>query len=232
MWSAAVGTALFAMGLGPGCLIAYGSYTNDSQDIAKDFVTANIVQIFIYIVAGFVIVPPMVALGMNPLELSSILNENVMFITLPKIFARISGGIVLMILFYTALVLTGITSSLSQMESGMSLLVDKSGGLGLSRKTAIIVEWIVAIIIAYYCTFNNCVYEVLGKIVVSLGYPLATLGLLILCGWVIGAKRIRQEWYNNPRSVIKWGTWMDLLCKYLLPIVMAWFAIKAFVSLF
>lgn len=38
----AAGMALFAVGLGPGVLYAYGRYTDKKQDIAMDFVTVNV----------------------------------------------------------------------------------------------------------------------------------------------------------------------------------------------
>jgi len=67
MWAQAAGMALFAVGLGPGILLAYGRYTDDSMDIATDFVTVNVVQLFICLLSGFIIIPAVKVFGMDPL---------------------------------------------------------------------------------------------------------------------------------------------------------------------
>ncbi len=61
MWAAAAGMALFAVGLGPACLLAYGRYVDDDMDIATDFITVNVVQLTICLISGFVVIPAVVA---------------------------------------------------------------------------------------------------------------------------------------------------------------------------
>ena len=49
--------------------------------------------------------------------------------------------------------------------------------------------------------------------------------------WVVGARKVHTECYN-PTSVIKYGSWVDVLYKFAAVPAFAYFAITAILSLF
>lgn len=225
MWAQAAGMALFAVGLGPGILLAYGRYTDDSMDIATDFVTVNVVQLFICLLSGFVIIPSVKVFAMDPL-----MGKGIMFVALPKVFATMSGGAIFMALFFLAVFFAGVSSHISQLEVGIQAFEDKKG-MKLSRSKAIIVVVIIAAIAAIPCTWSDTLFALIDNICGNILYTATALGIAIIGAWVIGAKKIREEWYNNT-SAVKWGAWIDILYKYVVVIILGYFTITAVLSLF
>ncbi len=225
MWAQAAGMALFAVGLGPGILLAYGRYTDDSMDIATDFVTVNVVQLFICLLSGFIIIPAVKVFGMDPL-----MGKGIMFVALPKVFATMSGGAIFMALFFLAVFFAGVSSHISQLEVGIQAFEDKNG-MKMSRNKSIITVVIIAAIAAIPCTWSDTLFALIDNVCGNILYTVTALGIAIIGAWVIGAKKIREEWYNTTSSV-KWGAWIDVLYKYLVVIVLAYFSITAIISLF
>lgn len=225
MWAQAAGMALFAVGLGPGILLAYGRYTDDSMDIATDFVTVNVVQLFICLLSGFIIIPAVKVFEMDPL-----MGKGIMFVALPKVFATMSGGAIFMGLFFLAVFFAGISSHISQLEVGIQAFEDKQG-MKLTRSRAIIVVVVIAAIAAIPCTWSDTLFALIDNVCGNILYTVTAFGIAIIGAWVIGAKKIREEWYNNTSSV-KWGAWIDILYKYLVVVVLGYFSITAIISLF
>lgn len=231
MWASAAGMALFAVGLGPGCLLTYSRYVDKKQDIAMDFITVNVVQLFICLLSGLVIVPAIVTFGMSDQMIE--MGKGVMFVALPQVFATIAGGPFFMILFFIALLFAGISSSINQLEVGLTGLMDEHG-LHFSRKKATIVGFVIAALIAIPCTWNDAFFKVFDNVIGNIGYCVCALFLACICAWAIGAKKVREEWYGNTTTLafIKHGRWIDILYKYLFVLVMAYFTITAIISLF
>ncbi|MGI6211908.1 MAG: sodium-dependent transporter [Anaerovoracaceae bacterium] len=225
MWAQAAGMALFAVGLGPCILLVYGSYCDDKQDIATDFITVNVVQLFVCLLSGFVIIPAVYIYGLDPL-----MGKGIMFVALPKVFQSMPGGIAFMELFYLALLFAGISSSISQLEIGTSALMDEKG-LGWSRKKANIAVFLYAAVIAIPCVWNDSFFTLWDNLIGNIGYCVCALCIALILGWKVGAKKVREEWYN-PTSAIKWPRAVDYLYKYLVVIVLAYFTAVAVISMF
>lgn len=224
MWADAAGMALFAVGLGPGILYAYGRYTNKEQDIAMDFVTVNVLQLAVCLMSGFVIIPAVKVFGFDPM-----MGKGIMFVALPKVFESLPGGAILMILFFIALLFAGISSSISQLEVGLNLFTDKLG-FKMTRKKGAIAAFFVAAIVAIPCAFNDAFFSTFDTIIGSIGYDLCALGIAILVGWKYGAAKIRENY--NATCEIKWGSWVDVMYKYVFVIIMAFFSVQAIIDLF
>ena len=224
MWAEAAGMALFAVGLGPGVLYGYGRYTNKSQDIAMDFVSVNVLQLTICLLSGFVIIPAVKVFGFDPM-----MGKGVMFVALPKVFESLPAGAAFMILFYIALLFAGISSSISQLEIGLNLFTDKIG-FNLTRKKGTVVAFFVAALVAIPCAFSDSFFAVFDNIIGSIGYDICALSIAILVGWKFGAAKIRAAY--NETCEIKWGSWIDIMYKYVFVVIMAFFSAQALIDLF
>ena len=224
MWAEAAGMALFAVGLGPGVLYAYGRYTNKTQDVAMDFVSVNVLQLTICLLSGFVIIPAVKVFGFDPM-----MGKGIMFVALPKVFESLPAGAIFLILFYIALMFAGISSSISQLEVGLSIFTDKMG-FNLTRKKAAIAAFIVAALLAIPCAFSDSFFAIFDTVVGSIGYDVCALGIAILVGWKYGAAKIRAAY--NETCEIKWGSWIDVMYKYVFVVIMAFFTVQALIDLF
>ena len=101
----------------------------------------------------------------------------------------------------------------------------------MSRKKATMVCYVIAILVAIPCVWNDAFFAVFDNVFGNIGYCICALGLAIILAWKIGAKKVREEWYL-PTSAIKWGSWVDFLYKYVVVIALGYFTITAVLSLF
>lgn len=223
MWATAAGMALFAVGLGPACLLTYGMYTGEKADIAVDFVTVNVVQMTICLLAGFVSIPATVAFGLDPLA-----GKGLIFMSLPTIFGSMPMGSIFLILFFICLFFAGLSSTINQLEIPVACVMD---GLKVSRKKAVAMCAAFAMIAAIPCVWNDVFFSYVDRIVGDIGYCLCATVIAFILAWKVGAKKIRTEWYN-PTSVIKWPAAVDYLYKFLAVPALAYFTISGVINLF
>jgi NSS family neurotransmitter:Na+ symporter len=224
LWVAATGMALFAVGLGPGFLITYGSYLSDEQDLATDFLVVNISQLIVCLVAGLAIIPAVVLFGIDPVAA----GKGVLFQALPMVFSEIPGGIIWFFLFMVALFFAGFSTTIAQMEIPVISFMDS---FGVSRKTAIAMVVVISSLLAIPCVWNDAFFSFFDNLVGNVLYCITAGGLALYLAWVVGAKKIREQWYN-PTSVIKYGPWVDVLYKFVAVPALVYFAGMAVITLF
>lgn len=223
MWAQAAGMALFAVGLGPACLLTYGAYLDDKADVAMDFVTVNIVQITICLLAGFVIIPPVVAFGLDPL-----IGKGLIFTSLPTVFSSIPFGNVFLVIFFVCLLFAGISSTINQLEIPVACVMD---GFGVSRLKAVLICCGVALAIAVPCVWNDTFFGFWDSMIGDVGYCVTAFLLAAILAWKVGAKKVRTEWYN-PTSAVQWPAAMDFLYKFIAVPALGYFTIVGFINLF
>ena len=147
LWARAAGMALFAVGLGPAALMAYGSYLPEKSDIPMDFLTVAWWNLFGCIISGLVVVPAVVAFG---LDLQS--GPSLTYVTLPFIFDQmpLSGRIAF--LFFFAMLLGGLSAAIGILENTVTTF---SGGLGWSRKKTLAVVFVVTVLGSIPCIWSE-----------------------------------------------------------------------------
>ncbi|EGC73692.1 hypothetical protein HMPREF0490_02713 [Lachnospiraceae bacterium 6_1_37FAA] len=127
---AAMGQLFYSMSLAMGIMITYGSYMKKDSHLEASVRQIELFDTAIAFLAGLLIVPSVfvfsggdeAALGKGP---------SLMFITLPKVFNDMTLGGVIGAVFFLLVLFAALTSSISLMETNVSILRDK---LGWSRK--------------------------------------------------------------------------------------------------
>lgn len=223
LWVAAAGMALFAVGLGPGFLLTYGSYLDKKSDMATDFLVVNIAQLFTCILCGFAIIPAVVLFGMDPN-----IGKGILFQSLPLVFSKIPGGMIWFGIFMVALFFAGLSTTIAQMEIPVSSFMDD---LNVSRKKGILMVLVSSTLLSIPCIWNDTFFAFFDNLVGNVFYTITAGVLAIFLAWVVGAKKIREEWYN-PTSAIKYGSWVDFLYKFVAVPAFIYFSVVAVISLF
>ena len=140
---AAMGQLFYSMSLAMGIMITYGSYMKKDSNLETSVRQIEIFDTAIAFLAGLLIVPSVfvfsggdeAALGKGP---------SLMFITLPKVFNDMTMGGVIGTVFFLLVLFAALTSSISLMETNVSIIRDK---LGWSRKksTTIITVYVLIV---------------------------------------------------------------------------------------
>ena len=121
---AAMGQLFYSMSLAMGIMITYGSYMKKDVNIESATRQISLFDTGIAFFAGLMIIPAVFsfsggdqsALGQGP---------GLMFVTLPKVFETFPGGTYIGALFFILVLLAALTSSISLMETVVSIFIDK-----------------------------------------------------------------------------------------------------------
>lgn len=151
VWLSAMGQAFFTLSIGIGTLMTYASYFSEKVNIVKDSFHVAMIDTGVAILAGLVIFPAALSVGVSPDT-----GPTLVFITLPKIFQIAFGNIPLLqyavtLIFYILLVMAALTSSISMLEITTVFLSER---FKLKRKTAAIVLAVLTTLAAFCCSMS------------------------------------------------------------------------------
>ena len=140
-WVYALGQAFFSLSLAGSGTLVYGSYLKKDVDIPSSARTVALWDTIAALVAAFTIIPAMATAGQ---ELTGG-GPGLMFIFLPNVFSQMSGGRIVIVVFFVAVAFAGITSLINLFETPVEALQTK---LGYSRKKAVGVIAIIGTVVA------------------------------------------------------------------------------------
>lgn len=139
-------------------------------------------------------------------------NEGVTFIWIPKLFATLPGGRILMSLFFLALFFAAFTSLISMVELGTRVFLD----LGWERRRAV---WVVGISGLVMGLPSALSIDFLHNQDWVWGIGLMLSGLFFsITVSRYGVRRFREEQLNHEHSDIRIGVWWEYLIRYLVPV--------------
>ena len=127
----ALGHAFFTLSLGMGCMITYGSYLSEDENLLTAGVTVVFLDTLIALMAGVAIFTAVFAQGLPPDS-----GPALIFNVLPTVFPKIPGGYFFGIMFFILLFIAALTSAISLLEVVTAYFIDEKGW---SRKKAVLI---------------------------------------------------------------------------------------------
>ncbi len=231
---AAMGQLFYSMSIAMGIMITYGSYLKKDVNIESSVKQIEIFDTAVAFLAGLMIIPAVFAcsdgnVGQGP---------GLMFVTLPKVFETMRGGTVIGILFFLLVLFAALTSSVSMMETVVSIIMDKTG---LKRKLSCVLVFIGAFIIGIPASLGNGIwenYKVLGMefltffdfISNSVLMPIVAFLICIFVGYIIKPSAIIDE--VNKTAPMKNEKMFELIIKYVAPICILLILITSILNAF
>jgi NSS family neurotransmitter:Na+ symporter len=207
--AAAMGQVFFSMSLGGTFLVTYASYLPDDVDLKKSALGIGVGETLAALLAGLVILPAAVALGV---QMNS--GPPFTFITAPSIFAQIAGGAVFATLFFGLLFFAAFLSDVAGFEVLVAGTVDEHGW---DRGTSVLffcgaalVLGIIPMLSLDYILKSDLFW---GSTMQPIGSALALVGL----AWVVGLGRALEE-VNRGRHGPPVGRFWFYWIKYVIPL--------------
>jgi NSS family neurotransmitter:Na+ symporter len=219
---AATGQLFYSMSLAMGIMITYGSYMKKDVSIEASAHQIELFDTGIAFLAGLMIIPAMFVGNPNP-DLSQN-GVGLMFKALPKVFESMWGGHFIGGVFFVLVLLAALTSSISLMETVVSVVQDK---LKWNRKLTCLVVFIASVAIGLPSAFGFSIWSsftVLGMdILTAFDYltnsvlmPVIALLTAILIGYIVKPKTVIEEVEVSGKFRLKWL--FNAMIKYVVPV--------------
>jgi NSS family neurotransmitter:Na+ symporter len=206
--AAALGQLFFSLALGGTFLMTYASYLGDDVDLRKSAITIGVGETLASILAGFVILPAAIALG---IEVGS--GPQLTFVTAPSIFAGIPSGAIFATLFFGLLFFAAFLSGVAGFEVLVAGVADE---YGWNRKVAVTMFCSTALLLAVvpmlsldYILKSDLFW---GSTMQPVGSALALIGL----AWVVRLGRSLEE-VNKGNAGRPVGRFWFYWIKYVVP---------------
>lgn len=220
---AAMGQLFYSMSLAMGIMITYGSYMKKDSSLEQSVRQIEVFDTVVAFLAGLMIIPSVfvfsggdeAALGKGP---------SLMFVTLPKVFESMSFGGVIGAAFFLLVLFAALTSSISLMETNVSIVRDK---FGWSRKKSTLMITLYVLILGSIVSLG---FGPLSFIkIIGLGLldffdflsnsvlmPIVAILTCVCIGHFIGSKTVEDEVeINGPFKVKKF---YRVMLKWIAPI--------------
>lgn len=220
---AAVGQLFFSLSLAMGIMVTYGSYMPKETDLEGAVTQIEVFDTLIAFLAGLMIIPAVFAFsGGDESALSA--GAGLMFITMPKVFADMSFGSVVGLLFFFLVFCAALTSSISIFEAVVSSICDKTG---MSRQKACVVFWVFCVVLGLLCSFGYGILswvtplgmqllDFFDFITNSILMPILAIITCVLVGWVVGTHVVADE--VKISSQFKRQRVFEVMIKWVTPI--------------
>ena len=195
----ALGMAFFTLSVGLGIILTYGSYMKQSEDIPKTGMIVSAMTILVSLMSALMIFPIIFTFGIEPQS-----GAGLVFKTLPVLFAKFPGTLVISTVFFILLVFMALTSSISLFEVLVANLIEL---FNWSRTKAVLISCSAVFIFGipsalsgsgsifpnWKSMFGKDFFDTLDYLTGSWMLPIAALLTTIFIGWVMNRQTAIDE---------------------------------------
>lgn len=219
----AMGQLFYSTSLAMGIMITYGSYMKKEVSIESSVKQIELFDTGVAFLAGLMVVPAVYAFDKGSLGKS---GPGLMFEALPRVFANLGevGGTIVGSLFFAMVLFAALTSSISLMETVVSIFRDK---FSWSRKFTCLFVFALCIAIGLPCCLGynvwsgvnlagNTILDIFDTLTNSILMPIVALLTSIFVGYIIKPKALIEEIElsdNFKRKKV-----FEIVIKYIAPI--------------
>lgn len=197
----ALGLAFFKLSIGMGAMLTYGSYYGEDQNIPANAARVVGADLLVSLLAGVAIFPAVFAFGVQPAA-----GAQLLFITIPTVFASMPLGQVFMVLFFLLTAFAAIGAMLSLIEVVVAFLVNT----GLSRKLATLFTVLAMALVGSLAALSNSslanvkvfgltFFDLFDYVSSNLLLPIGGLLIAIFVAWVWGWPKFKEALSNEGK---------------------------------
>lgn len=234
---AAMSQAFFTLSLGIGSMAICGSYKEKSATLAGDALSVTILDTFVALMAGLIIIPACFSFGIQPDA-----GPSLIFITLPNIFIQMTGGRLWGALFFLFMSFASISTVIAVFENILACSMDL---WKWSRGKAVAVNFAAITVLSIPCVLGFNVLSGIqplgsGSGILDLEDFLVSNNLLPLGSLVYLAFCVRGSgwgWENflaeaNTGKGLRFPGWLRRYMTWVLPVIVVAIYCKGYWDLF
>ena len=224
--AAALGQAFFSLSLGFGTILTYASYVDKKEDILFQSTATAASDLMFALVASLAIMPAVFAFGISPQA-----GPGLVFETLPYVFGQMPAGGLVAILFFLALLVAALTSSISMLEVAVAYLVEEKK---IPRIWACVILFVICWVVGGLCSLSfgplshikidgGNLFDFFDNLSSNILMTLGSLLTVLFVGWRLRKTDVYDEFTNggtlSRNSRIFGVLWF--LIRYICPLAIA-----------
>ncbi len=234
---AALTHAFFTLSVGMGSMCIFGSYLEKDHKLTNESLNVVILDTFIAITAGIIIIPACFAFGVQPDS-----GPSLLFITLPNVFNNMVGGRIWGTMFFIFMVFASISTVIAVFENIIAMTMEI---WNIERKKAVLINIFGVIILSMPAVLG---YNVLsgitpmgaGSTIMDLEDFIVSYNILPLGGLVFVLFCTRKNGWGFDNFVKEVDTgkgfnfpvWVKGYMSYVLPLIVIVVYIKGYYDMF
>jgi neurotransmitter:Na+ symporter, NSS family len=219
----ALGMSFFTLSVGLGIVLTYGSYMKPTENIPQTGIIVGAVSALVSLFAALMIFPIIFSFGLQPEE-----GPGLVFKTLPVLFSKLPGSLVISTIFFLLFVFTALTSSISLLEVVVSNLIEV---FNWKRSKSVITAGIIAYILgipsalagsgklfaSWKLMFGKDFFGTIDEISADWLMPLGGFFAVVFAGWFLGKDVAKEEFLSGKKTKSFLKIWLFLI-RYLAPV--------------
>lgn len=231
----ALGQAFFSLSLGFGTIMTYASYVSKKENIMFQSAATAVSDLMFALIAGLAIMPAVFAFGLSPDS-----GPGLVFETLPHVFGQMPAGGLIAILFFVALLVAALTSSISMMEVAVTYLVEEKK---ISRRWACVIIFAICWVVGALCSLSfgplshiqiggGNLFDFFDNLSSNILMTLGSLLTVLFVGWRLKKTEVYDEFTNGgtlSRNAKLFGV-LWFLIRYICPVAVAIIFISGLIS--
>lgn len=203
-WVMSLGQAFFTVSLTGCCMVMCGSYTDEKFDIPNCAISTVLFDSLAALLAAFVIMPAVFALGFNPTA-----GPALLFVTVPSIFQTMKFGQLLSALFFLSIIFASISSSIAMLEGPVEAIMNVTNW---SRKKTTYITAIIAFILAIPLGLSSTFFDNFTNFITIVLSPLGALITAFIFFYILSPEETLNQ--LNLGAKYKIGVWFIKFGKY------------------
>lgn len=236
---AAMSQAFFTLSIGIGAMEIFGSYMERERTLAGESINIVLIDTFVALTAGFIIIPACFAYNIEPGA-----GPSLLFITLPNVFNNMASGQIWGTLFFIFMSFAALSTVIAVFENIIAFYID---GFGWERKKAVMVNLVAIIILSLPAVlgFNvlsdiqlmgpgTTIMDVEDFLVSYNLLPLGSMVFVIFCtkrnGW--GWSNFIKEANIGKGAKMPNVNWLKFYMTWILPLIIIIVYLKGYYDFF
>lgn len=210
----ALGLSFFTLSLGQAIMLTYGSYMRRTEDIPKTSFIIGIMIIVASLLAAMTIFPVIFTFNFEPGS-----GVGLVFKTMPVLFAKLPGALILSTLFFILFVFTALTSAIAMVEAVAANFIDL---YGWTRKKAVLTTGIGCFVFGipsalsgtnwlfarWPLIFGNTFFDTVNDLVSIWLLPIGGLMISVYAGWFLDKAISKDEFEAGTKYPWLWRPWL------------------------
>ncbi|GGP36272.1 sodium-dependent transporter [Streptomyces sindenensis] len=229
VWVAAYGQIFFSLSIGFGIMVTYASYLGRRADLTGSAMVAGFANSSFEILAGIGVFATLGYLATaSGVGVDEVVGAGIglAFVAFPAVISEMPFGGFFGILFFSSLVIAGLSSLISIVQVVVSAVQDRTG---MRRRTAVLgVGGLVALVSLVLFPTESGIYllDASDHFINQYGIALAALVGLIVIVWVLRQLPSLQA-NADATSAVRLGHWWRICLGVITPVVLGWMMVDS-----